>query len=268
VWNRGGFTSIDPEPTWEAVGTADFDGDRAPEILWRDSVSGSFYAWKLAGGIVVEDAQISNGVELFWKVLALEDLNGDRMEDVVFQNEHTGEVRGWLMGGLSKLTGGLIAESVGMRFLGSGDFDADSRGDLLWQHEDGTVEGWRMDGLAIQEAAAIGNSHAVASNWQVAAMGDLDGDARTDVVWHDPEIGWVAAWLMDGLNRRQGGYISQSVGPGWSIADARDLDGDGRSDVLWRSDNTGDVSGWLMEGLTIRNRSQIRRVEQHWEAIR
>ena len=47
-----------------------------------------------------------------------------------------------------------------------------------------------------------------------------------------------------------------------------DLDGDGRSDVLWRSDTTGDVSGWLMEGLTIRTRSHIRRVEQHWEAIR
>ncbi len=268
TWNQGGYTNVDPGTDWVAQGSGDFDGDGSPDILWRDARTGEFIGWLMSGGELLDEQSITSGVEPWWRVVGVGDLNGDRRADVVFRSDLTGEVRGWLMAGLAKSEGGAIGDASELVFLGMGDLDNDTRSDLLWQRADGTVEGWRMSGLGVLAQQEIANAHAVASNWRVAAVGDLDGDSHADVLWHDPSIGWVAAWKMDGLMRAAGGYISQTVGPGWSIIASPDLDGDGRKDVLWQNESSGAVSGWLMNGFDIVQRSPIRSVELDWRPVR
>ncbi|MGA1224113.1 MAG: hypothetical protein ACO31E_06065, partial [Phycisphaerales bacterium] len=78
----------------------------------------------------------------------------------------------------------------------------------------------------------------------------------------------VTGWLMDGLERRTGGYISTTVGNGWKIIATPDLNGDGKRDILWRSTANGDVNGWIMNGLVKQSGSFIRSVPNSWTNIR
>ncbi|PYR37517.1 MAG: hypothetical protein DMF89_21740 [Acidobacteria bacterium] len=34
--------------------------------------------------------------------------------------------------------------------------------------------------------------------WQIVALGDLDGDGKTDLGWRHGQTGDVAVWLMNG----------------------------------------------------------------------
>ena len=266
-WNQGGYTSMEPDASWSGQFTADLNGDRKPDIIWRDANTGAFAAWIMDGGDVLEAGAISEGIEAEWRIVGVGDLDNDGRDDIVLLNDVTGEVRGWLMDGLTKTEGGVIGNASGLRFVGIGDIDADRHHDILWQRADGVVEGWRMFGLTIVEAGPLDNAHAVAPNWQPIAMADLDGDLRDDLVWFDPEMGWVAMWRLDGLRRDSGGYISLDLGPGYTLLTARDLDADGHADLVWREVESGDVSGWLMLGFDIKESAFIRSVETVWRAI-
>ena len=266
-WNEGGYTSIAPDTSWVAQFTADLDGDNAPDIIWRNPNTGVYYAWLMNGGEVLASGTISGPVELEWTIIAVGDLNADGRDDIVLQNQITGEVRGWLMDGFTKLVGGFIGQSSGLTFVGMGDLDADRHNDLLWQRPDGTLLGWRMLDLTVVEEGDIGNAHAVDPNWKAVGLADLNGDLREDIIWQDKDNGWVAAWMMDGLNRAEGDYIALDMGPGFSLIAARDLDGDGHSDMVWRDDASGDVSGWLMNGFAITTSAFIRSVETYWRPV-
>ena len=34
--------------------------------------------------------------------------------------------------------------------------------------------------------------------WQIAGVGDVNGDGKTDVIWHNATNGTVAVWVMNG----------------------------------------------------------------------
>ena len=51
-----------------------------------------------------------------------------------------------------------------------------------------------MNGGTLQGAAVFG----VAAGWDVAGMGDLNGDGTADVLWRQPATGLVGIWFMNG----------------------------------------------------------------------
>ena len=52
-----------------------------------------------------------------------------------------------------------------------------------------------MKGFHIASAALLFN---VPTDWEIAALADLDGDGRFDIVWRNTTTGENMAWLMDG----------------------------------------------------------------------
>ena len=48
---------------------------------------------------------------------------------------------------------------------GAGDFNSDTRPDILWQHDNGQVAVWMMDGSAVQSSVLVGANPG--SEWQV-----------------------------------------------------------------------------------------------------
>ena len=264
----GGYTSADPGANAKSSGLGDLDGDRHADMIWRDLSTGRFSAWLMNGNSVISQGFISGSLEASWDIIAIGDLNGDRKADCVLRNSATGEVRGWLMNGLTKTAGGNIGDSAGLKFLGIGDLNADGKQDMLWQNSGGNVIGWIMDGLTITFSGYVGNACSPAPNWKVVGMTDLDGDNHADVIWQDSNTGIVTGWLMNGVRRVSGNYISTSVGADWQIVGTPDLNGDGRGDMIWRSKTTGDVYGWLMNGLTKQSGSFIRGVQSSWQVLR
>ncbi len=275
LWNMdgltrmdGNYTTVDPGAGFSPRGLGDLNADRRADLIWREASTGRFVGWLMNNTAVAQQAYISGPLESAWDIIALGDLDGDQRADCILRNSSTGEVRAWLMNGLTKVAGGHIGESAGLKFLGVGDINADGKDDLMWQSSGTIVYGWIMDGLSVADQGQIANACAPGNGWRVAGMGDLDGDGRCDVVWHHETLGFVTGWLMDGLQRRTGGYISTTVGNGWKIIATPDLNGDGKRDILWRSTANGDVNGWIMNGLVKQSGSFIRSVPNSWTNIR
>ena len=130
------------------------------------------------------------------------------------------------------------------------DFDADGRADLLWHNPStGQLYAWLMNGRA-QASATFLTPGSVGTAWQVRGIADLDGDGRSDVLFHNQATGELYAWFMDGVTRRSAAYLTPAaVNPAlWQVQGLTDFDGDGTADILWRHQGTGQLYVWLMDG--------------------
>ena len=100
--------------------------------------------------------------------------------------------------------------------LGTGDFDGDGKGDILWQDNSGNVAVWLMDGTSLLSSAGIGN---VPSPWSVPATATSTAMARpTSLARHQRQhrdlvherheaastagVGTIPTDLVGGRNRR------------------------------------------------------------------
>ena len=131
------------------------------------------------------------------------------------------------------------------------DFSGDGRMDLLWQHNDGRIAGWRMNGTVLTDGLNI-TPGSTDPAWQLAATADLNGDGKPDFVWQHRD-GWLAAWLMNGATILDGAMLNPSRldDPAWRIAGTADLNGDNKEDIIWQHSTSGALASWLMNGLRI-----------------
>lgn len=119
---------------------------------------------------------------------------------------------------------------------------------LWWQHTNGTVAAWSMQGTNATLLTQL-NPAQPGLGWRVAGAASINGGSQTELLFENPS-GAVAAWLMTGTTRQTASYLVPSrVDPAWRIAGTGDFNGDGQPDVLWQHTN-GWISVWLMSGLT------------------
>ena len=126
----------------------------------------------------------------------------------------------------------------------SADFDGDGKADLLWQHTDGSVGMWLMNGTTKSFAAGMIGA---GSGWSVKHVADFNGDGKADLLWQHTD-GSVGMWLMNGTTKSfAAGLIG--AGSGWSVEQVADFNGDGKADLIWQHTD-GSVGMWLMNGTT------------------
>lgn len=133
---------------------------------------------------------------------------------------------------------------------------------LLWHDaETGQLVVWLLDEFrAVRKRLVVSQrcdrASGCATNQQVIATMDLDGNGVLDIVWHDRTHDQLSVWLLDrqarvigtvplsrGLQSPQCNAIcaarTQFVG-------ALDADHDGITDLLWNDSQTFHVSAWLL----------------------
>jgi hypothetical protein len=84
----------------------------------------------------------------------------------------------------------------------------------------------------------------VATNWQVAGVGDFDGNAATDVLFWDPSSGNLGQLIVN-----NGQQAWQSIGwaaTNWQVAGVGDFYGDGTDDILFQDPTTGGLGEFVM----------------------
>ncbi len=96
-----------------------------------------------------------------------------------------------------------------------------------------------------------------------AAVGDFNGDCKSDLLWRNSSTEQVYFWLMNGTTFTSSGSPGAPTSD-WVIQGVGDFDGDGKSDVLWRNSTTGEVFIWLMNGTTFTSSGSLGTVSLDW----
>ena len=182
------------------------------------------------------------------------DFDGDGRNDLLVHDSIGGSVEAWFLNGATVKGTQPISHSRDLNWIvaGRGDFNADGKPDLVWQHTtDGSIYLAHMDGT-VEIGGASPSSQAVDPRWHVVGVGDFNRDGQPDLVWQHSADGALAVWYMSGATVT--GTVN--VVPNkvadllWKVVGAADFNGDGTTDLLWRHMGNGDVAVWLMNGVT------------------
>ena len=125
-----------------------------------------------------------------------------------------------------------------------GDFDKDSKSDLVLSNSNGLIELWLMNGTNVVSKNTLLNT----PGWTVTHIADFNGDGKADLLFRHTD-GRIAMWLMNGATFASGAGLMEA-GTGWSVTHVADFNGDGKSDILFRHTD-GRVAVWLMNGTTL-----------------
>jgi hypothetical protein len=131
------------------------------------------------------------------------------------------------------------------------DFNGDRKTDIVWQHTDGRVAAWLMDGTNHLSTIPLGTGR-VYPSWRLNGVFDVDGDGNNDLIWRNTN-GLLAAWFMDGTNILRSASLNpgQPVSKSWRLCYFDELGyTKGRTNnyaILWQ-DLDGRVGVWSMNG--------------------
>jgi FG-GAP-like repeat len=133
----------------------------------------------------------------------------DEDAQILFHNRNTGELQTWLLDGSGGVTG---VQSINARcgdgdicsadwnVVGTGDFNGDGFGDVLWYNANtGGLYVWYLDGNGGLITKTYGECPGCAA--QGAALigaGDFNGDGIDDLIWHNAATCETAIWTLDG----------------------------------------------------------------------
>ena len=169
------------------------------------------------------------------------------------------------------------AKSVAASFLAGGappppgDFNRDGRPDVLWRNNvSGDLYVWFLVDGKMTSGDYLQASRKGDKNLRLAALGDLDLDTHTDLLWQNPKTGDLTAWRMNGTKVQgsvavrgatlpgasSGGTKRQRTSP-WQVRGIVDLDGDGQNDLLWQQPQSGDLYVWFMNKTTATGASYL-----------
>ena len=238
-----------------AIGKADFDRDGKPDILFQDAAG--FVATWLMNGATLQSASFltpSNVGDLNYRVSGTGDFNRDGQEDILFQ--HTdGTLAVWYMNRTSQTGAELLKPSNpgdrNWRVAAVADLNKDGKMDIVFQHTDGTLAVWFMNGINLSSASLLSPSNPGDRNWRVIGVGDFNADGDQDLAFQHTD-GTLAVWHLNGTALKQTTLLSPS-NPGdsrWRAVGVVDRNGDGKVDLLFQHSDYS-LAVWSMNGVTL-----------------
>lgn len=173
---------------------------------------------------------------------------------LVWHNIATGQIVYWDMSESSFRTGGSLGAGkaeTSWKVRTSGDLNADGYNDLLFQHDEGYIAVWLLNGNGLLESRLI--NRISDTNWQIVAAADFNGDTQTDILFQHRKSGNMVVWEMSGLTLTRGVQLSpgQVADVNWRIVGSADFNGDSKPDLLWQNTQTGVITTWLMNGTSL-----------------
>lgn len=206
-------------------------------ILLKNSSNNTFAAWTDLGS--GDYGYVSLGyVDGDFKSVCLTNLGGNSSDDVIIVNS---------AGSFGVMIDGITYKDIWnvstplhdvWSVDGSGVFSTDGAEKLvvtnkttgfvyLWENMDPTFGTWNWQQTCVANPG---------EGWEVAAIGDFEGDGIDDIMVLDKSTNNVWVWDdADSANRRWRG----TIGNGFAIEAVGDYNGDGCDDLLLREHNTG-----------------------------
>src|SRR5437667_292728 len=235
----------------------------------RTTYSYTVQACDAAGNCSANSAAVQASTAL--KTVA-HDLTGVGRSDILWRNVSTGENYLYPMNGTQILASEGYLRTVAdpnWTVAGIGDFDGDGKADILWRNTStGQNYIYFSDGTTIKPTEGFIRTVADQS-WQVAGIGDFDGDGKDDILWRNSATGENYIYLMNGTAILTEGYLRQVADLNWKIVGVGDFDSDGKADIRWRNSRSGTNYLHPMDGTTIKPTEGFTRTvtDQHWQVL-
>ena len=236
---------------WQIAGVGDFNGSGVDGVLWRDA-NGDVTTWNALPSSpesFADEGGLTYGVTADWQVAGVGDFNGDGLSDVLWRDAN-GDVDIW-NANPGSFPASFAAQPVSYvstdwQIAGVGDFNGSGVDGILWRDANGDVTTWNALQSSPESFANEGGlTYNVTTDWQVAGVGDFNGDGQSDILWRDTN-GDVDIWTANpgsspaSFKAQPVTYVSTD----WQIKGVGDYNGDGKADILWQNVNTGDVTVW------------------------
>ena len=261
VWDAASATDFKPftlgyvDSAWQTVGTGDFNGDGAGDLLWRNSRDKLLSIWHLNDTRVLSMTPATAGAPTGDPPL-IGDLDGDGVSDLIWKTQTSVSLptppwgltiyvqTTWMMDSGSTTPRSVTTTSSQgdiAQFLGNFDGDSLKRADILYRAPNGAVS------VQISGGSRISLSNP-ANDWVIVGVGDFNADQTSDILWYNKFSGEVSTWILrNGALESWAAPGSSHPSGGWKIQGVADVDHDGISDIVWRHD-TGQISIWTMSG--------------------
>ena len=129
-----------------------------------------------------------------------------------------------------------------------GSTSAHAQTDIFWQHSDGRLAVWKMDGFTRVSGDPVGLGQLPDPRWQLVASSDFNLDGHPDHIFQHQADGRLAIWLMNGHTLVTGFALIPDRAPdlNWKVRGAADFDSDTRPDLIFQNEVTGEVFIWRM----------------------
>lgn len=151
-----------------------------------------------------------------------------------------------------------VLRTPNWQVISAGHWNGDGHSDLLFQHANGTLAVWFMNGNVRESVAFLSPSHPGDSRWRVVGVGDLNADGNSDLVFQHID-GTLAAWFMKGVEAEEPRFLepAYSGDADWQVTALGDFNGDGKDDLLFQH-RSGTLGVWLMDPTRLVQASLLR----------
>ena len=163
----------------------------------------------------------------------------------------------WHMNGLTLTQSASLSvnqmPNTAWKVAGIGDLNGDGHRDIVWQHDEGWLAAWYLQGTQVVLTSYLSVNRMTDLTWRICGVGDTNGDRRADLLWQNSGDGRLGVWLMNGTQVLSTHALSipRMATANWHIRAVGDTGGDGRADILWHKSDTGELAVWSLNGATV-----------------
>ncbi len=249
--------NYDPS-TWRYGGTADFNKDGSPDVLWHNIQTGEVIIWKTNGNAIeafinpVRSLGSNFTVSGQWHIEDISDYTGDNSPDILWRNYQTNQIVVWEMNGFEYTSSKYISQPISLDWKVEtiADFTGAGSKSLFWRNQrTGDTVLWKIAGEQWTNGTWTGIVNLntkVDLSWKVVATGDMNGDRTRDVLWQNSVSGDAVVWYMGRSGVIQREFLPKPTN-GFTIQGAADFNLDGVTDLLLQNPLTRENKIWYLQ---------------------